>query len=590
MLAAFLFSTPLLQESWRLCAAVAGQQQGFAVERVGPTALVAFSAVQPTAGGWSSDFVEVEGKGMFGGVEGGAARVHGGVLKVFQSYHAAPSFQRKLEEALKDCKSVVLAGHGLGGAVAALSALWLLSRFESAPIFCITFGSPMLANHPFSKAILQQRWAGNFCHIVAPTDIFPTLLFSPRSPFLPRIFAMFTSFDQLQHFPISNVERDELLAELLGRVEDWLKLSGDKESLYCPFGSYVFCTEKGAVCMDDSRAIVEFLGYSMLSGGWVSSCIEDHLKYGDYVGRVCAQYMQKLSFRPTIIPDSSSEAGVALALQSIGISYEDAVYGKATNCLLKARQLNWRRNLNNAKMAVSLSKITPFRAELEWYKDYCDAQYQLGYYDAFKRRGASRRDFKVVMNMRKLGRFWDDLIDKMQKNELTPDFHKQPKYVNASRFYELLVEPLEIADYYRAGMHTKKGHYIEHGRNKRFDIFDKWWADRKVGDEERKPRSKYAGLTQDPCFWARVEEARDKVFQATNEMDMRKRLLLLDDIERFAQYAIGMIDRMEVSVDVMSKKSSYGLFREEWEELKSQQQQHQILKEHFPGFQDGMVQ
>ncbi|KAL0331146.1 UNVERIFIED_CONTAM: Lipase-like PAD4 [Sesamum angustifolium] len=245
---------------------------------------------------------------------------------------------------------------------------------------------------------------------------------------------------------------------------------------------------------------------------------------------------------------------------------KEPVYGTAVNCLATARQLGWRRNLNTAKMAVSLSKINPFRAELEWYKTYCDrSEAQLGYYDSFKRRGASKRDFKVNMNRLRLGCFWDDLIDKLEKNQLAHDFHKMSK----------------------TGMHREKGHYVEHGREKRFKIFDRWWGNRKVGDEESKPRSKYASLTQDSCFWAKVEEARDLIFNVTREPDPGRRLLLLDKIQRFEQYANVMIERKEVAVDVLAKNSSYNLFREEWRCLKSQLQ---LLPSQFPGFQDGMVQ
>lgn len=239
-------------------------------------------------------------------------------------------------------------------------------------------------------------------------------------------------------------------------------------------------------------------------------------------------------------------------------------------------------------MAVKLSKITPCRAQIEWYKARCDnSDDQLGYYDSFKRRVALRRDQKANSYRIKLGQFWDEVISKMENNQLTHDFHKMAKYVNASQFYKLLVEPLEIAEYYRTGEHKKKGHYIEHGREKRFKIFDKWWKDRKVGDEETKPRSKFASLTQDSCFWARVEEARDCIYCIPGEIDQGKRQLLLEKIEKFEEYASAMVEKKEVSVDVLAKNSSYNMFRKEWGGLKSQLHQ---FPSHFPGFQDKMVQ
>ncbi|KAL3637870.1 Lipase-like pad4 [Castilleja foliolosa] len=500
---------------------------------------------------------------------------------------------------LNQCKSVVFTGHSLGGPLASLSALWLLSHVQTysptMSVLSITYGSPLLGNEAFSQAILQERWAGNFCHIVAHHDILPRLLFAPSSPYLRALFQFWQLSMTSPYFvnlvsQLSDEEKVELVEKVLACVKGRLYPGDDWEiiSPYWPFGSYMFCSGKGAICLDNAVAIVKFLYLTMAESSSANSCIEDHLKYEEYVGKVCWQYLKKGSLMMnTSFSESSNEAGIALALQSSGISCQQPVYETATNSLATARQSGWRRNLNNAKMAVSLSKITPCRAEIEWYKAFCDnSEDQLGYYDSFKRRGASKRDFKVNMNRLRLGRFWDDLIDKLEKNQLTHDFHKLPKYVNASQFYKLLVEPLEIAEYYKTRKHIEKGHYIDHGREKRFKIFDKWWGERKVGDEESKPRSKYAGLTQDSCFWARVEEARELIFHVVGELDLGRRLALLEKIEKFEEYASGIVEKKEVSIDVMAKNSSYSLFREEWRGIKSQLK----LLLPLPGFQDEMVQ
>lgn len=230
-------------------------------------------------------------------------------------------------------------------------------------------------------------------------------------------------------------------------------------------------------------------------------------------------------------------------------------------------------------MAVCLAKKKPLQAQIQWYKKFCDdSDDQMGYYDAFKGRSTSKRGSKVNLCRIRLGQFWDEVLHMMETNKLTHDFHKLTKYVNAAHSYKLLVEPLEIAEYYRTCMHKKKGHYIEHGREKKFKIFDKWWRERKVGDEESKPRSRFAGLTQDSCFWARVEEARDCVLQITGERDSKRKSDLLEKIEEFEQYAQGMIQRKEVSVDVLSKNSSYSKFREEWEEQRSRQEHDMCIE------------
>ncbi|KZV47589.1 hypothetical protein F511_12858 [Dorcoceras hygrometricum] len=528
-----------------------------------------------------------------------AVMVHSGLLQLFVHFYNSQVFQQKILEIVNECKSVVFTGHSLGGAIASLSALWLLTNIQTnssfISVFCITYGSPMLGNEPFSQAILQERWAGNFCHVVARHDLLPRLLFAASQLFDSQFHALFQLwhlsmagpyFGQIAH-QISDDKRDYLFEKVLACVACRSQGGGDREtSLFWPFGSYLFCTDEGAICLDNAVAIVKFL-YLVMMKGSATSGIEDHLEYGKYVEKYCWQYLLKTNSVDACFSESSNDAGITLALRSLELTTQESAYGDAKDCLLKARQIGCKRNLNNAKMAVNLAKITPLRAQIEWYKVFCDdSDEKLGYYDSFKLRSASKRGSKVNMNRLRLGWFWDELIDMLQTNKLTHDFHKLAKYVNAAQFYKLLVEPLEIAEYYRNGEHKKNGHYIEHGRQRRFKMFDKWWRDRNVGDEENNPRTKFASLTQDSCFWARVEEARDCIYEFRGEVEKGNSTLLLEKIEKFEQYASSMVIRKEVSVDVLAENSSYSLFREEWKELKSQLQ---LLQPNFPDFHDGMV-
>lgn len=244
-------------------------------------------------------------------------------------------------------------------------------------------------------------------------------------------------------------------------------------------------------------------------------------------------------------------------------------------------------SLNCANLAIRLSKITPYRAEIEWYKACCEeSDDQLGYYDSFKQRGASKRDYKVNMNRHKLNQFWDNVIYMLDNNNLPADFQTRAKWINASQFYKLLVEPLDIAEYYRTGMHLLKGHYISHGRERRYKIFDKWWDSRIVKEDEKNTRSKFASLTQDTCFWAKVEEAREWLDKLRSECDPRNRDVLWENVEIFARYACELVERKEVSKDVLGKNSSYSLWVMDYELVKSQFGQ---LPPRFLSFVDGEV-
>lgn len=248
--------------------------------------------------------------------------------------------------------------------------------------------------------------------------------------------------------------------------------------------------------------------------------------------------------------------------------------------------------LNAATLAVTLSKFVPYRAQIEWYKTWCDEQdEQTGYYDSFKSRGSSKREMKVNINRVKLAKFWNNVIDMLEMNELPHDFNKRAKWVNASHFYKLLVEPLDIAEYYGKGLHIKKGHYIRHGRERRYEIFDRWWKDRRVssGEENINERSKFASLTQDSCFWAKVEEARDWLNSVRSERDTNKLAMLWDKIEKFEKYAMKLIENMEVSKDVLAENSSYSIWVEDLRELKQVKAKVQMFPHQFTRFLDGEV-
>ena len=241
----------------------------------------------------------------------------------------------------------------------------------------------------------------------------------------------------------------------------------------------------------------------------------------------------------------------------------------AKDCLKMARRLGRTPQIKCANLAISLSKFVPYRAQIEWYKASCDdSSDQMGYYDGFKKRGCSKRGDQVNMNMKKLAVFWDNVIEMWENNELPYDFHKRAKWVNAFHFYKLLVEPLEIAEYYRQGKHLHEGHYLSNGRPRRFQISDRWWKERRNNEKENDARTKFASATQDSCFWARLEEAQELLANPQWENEVMKQEIL-EKINKFDQYARRLVERKEVSKDVLAKNSSYTKWTEELRKLSS---------------------
>jgi hypothetical protein len=252
----------------------------------------------------------------------------------------------------------------------------------------------------------------------------------------------------------------------------------------------------------------------------------------------------------------------------------------ARQWLKTSKRAGRRPSLNCARLATQLGRITPCRAQIEWYKALFDAE--MGYYDAFKQRRSPRKYSKVNLNRIKLGQFWDRVLTMLDAGQLPHDFHRRAKWVNAARFYQLLVEPLDIADYHHHGHHRTSGSYMTHGRERRYELFDRWWQEKactggaggdvtssmSAASASSRRRSKYAGLTQDPCFWARVEEAREQTESARGERDVAELAMKLEELQEFEGYSRELVASKEVSVDVLAPQSSYTLWVEEWNQLK----------------------
>ncbi|CAL0305260.1 unnamed protein product [Lupinus luteus] len=615
VLATCLASTPLLSESWRLCSvANATAPWSFVTEQSGGgggTVYVAFSSAQMMANGWECSWrnmTQLENMGELPRfwchrnkeVEE-PVMVHQGILDLFLSF--SNSFQHQIMAIIGNgnTKSIVVTGHSIGGAIASLCTLWLLSYLQhissSLSLLCITFGSPLLGNKSFSNAILKQKWATNFCHIVSNHDIMPRLLFAPTIPHTSQLNHLLQFWQLSMTSPCFGklavqVSENEK-AELFNSVMSYLHAAtqdgeGCESFLFHPFGSYLFVSEDGALCVDSPIIVIKMMHLTFATSSPDSS-IEDHLKYGEYVNKLSLQFLVQRNSMQVSISESSYEAGLEFAVQSAGIANQDSAIEPAKECLKIARRIGPSPTQNVAHLAVTLSKVVPYRAEIEWYKAWCDDQSdEMGYYDMFKRRGSSKRGMKVNMNRHKLARFWDKVINMLETNELPGDFERIPKWYNASQFYKLLVEPLDIAEYYGKEMDRAKGHYIKHGRDRRYKIFDRWWKERVDTREENNGRSKFASLTQDSCFWARVEEAREWLNNVRSECDTRELAVLWGNIENFENYAMKLVENKEVSQDVLAKNSSYSMWLEDLREMRELNANVEIASTLYP-FSGGEV-
>ena len=78
-----------------------------------------------------------------------------------------------------DCRTIVLCGHSLGGAVSAISAMQLMMHFRensAMSIFNITFGAPFFANDVVRLLWKEEKFDQKMLHYVGYQDIVPGIL------------------------------------------------------------------------------------------------------------------------------------------------------------------------------------------------------------------------------------------------------------------------------------------------------------------------------------------------------------------------------------------------------------------------------
>jgi len=245
-----------------------------------------------------------------------------------------------------------------------------------------------------------------------------------------------------------------------------------------------------------------------------------------------------------------------LQLEGIGIGTQN---DDARFSLKKAGNIENKHIINIAKLAIELSEAQRIMAELEWYKERCEKQIGITYYDSFKKN--DRKDIDANLRRVKLALFWDEIIEMLEGHELPRDFQSKNKWIYAGNTYSRLVEPLDIAHYYR--MYEGKGNYLSDGRPTRHKVLQKWMEEKEStrSSTDKKPRTKFASLTEDSCFWAHVEDAL-KDLENLKQGQHQK----LESLEMFEGYMTRMINDHKISSEVFLEQSSFMVWWTDWKE------------------------
>ncbi|GLJ28507.1 hypothetical protein SUGI_0560930 [Cryptomeria japonica] len=229
--------------------------------------------------------------------------------------------------------------------------------------------------------------------------------------------------------------------------------------------------------------------------------ISEHISYGYKLRHLIESgYSTRTS---NISSESSFEMGIGLQLEAMGLQTQN---NHAFDALKEPEDLKNKLDMDIENLNKKLSERQSEMAELEWYfKTVCEGNSR-SLYNVF-RDLEEKKDSRVNLIRISLQNFWDGIIDMVKNHQLPNDFRYQNKWINAGTAYRRLVEPLDIAAFYH--LHNERGSYLSIGnRPLRHMLLEKWLNDKnqtRTG-RDRKPRTKFASLTEDSCFWAHVEE------------------------------------------------------------------------------------
>lgn len=212
---------------------------------------------------------------------------------------------------------------------------------------------------------------------------------------------------------------------------------------------------------------------------------------------------------------------------------------EARLCLRAAGESEKQKGENQKKVDGKREEMKKPLENLEEYRALCE--HNVGYFDAFKIQ-KDRRDFEANVSRIVLIGIWDEIIEMLKRYELPDEFEAIKEWIQLGTRFRRLVEPIDIANYYRHSKDEDTGSYMKKGRPKRYKYLQRW-----LEHEQKLP----AGSCGESLFWAEVEELHKLTGDITAIYRERERVLKL-------QREVGnWIREGLVGKDVLLKSSTF---------------------------------
>ncbi|KAJ9677601.1 hypothetical protein PVL29_022535 [Vitis rotundifolia] len=466
--------------------------------------------------------------------------------------------------------------------MAILATLYLLEKPEpnQSPPRCVTFGSPLVGDRIFGHAVRREKWSDHFIHFVMRYDVIPRIMLGPSSEhkqildfFNPGSESFKKTIDSSLGFYSSVMRNASLVANYdacnfmgcripaLETLRNFIVLSP-----YRPFGTYIFCTGSGKlVVVRNPNAVLQILFYC---AAWsqeedaeaAKKGLNEHLAYKNELqkslGKQNVVYLDHLEELP--VSSDGSPATVNAALNDLGLSTQ------AMLCLQAAGELEKRKSRNQDKIINDYKqKIEGELRKLSKYKEKAETC-GLGYYDSFKLQ-EKEDDFQANVSRLVLAGYWDEMMEMLKAYELPDEFEKRQELIQLGTNYLRMIEPLDIANFYRHAKDEETGFYVKKGtRPKRYRYIQSW-----LEHAEKKP----SGSHSESCFWAEVEDLRIKTRSNGSSPEIKQK------VQQLGQNLVKWIDDESLGKDVLLENSTFVKW---WKplppEYKSEPESSRIMK------------
>ncbi|KAI3454588.1 hypothetical protein Pfo_011251 [Paulownia fortunei] len=454
----------------------------------------------------------------------------------FEGLLSRSSLAVEVEKAMSDKKQIIFAGHSSGGPIAILAAIWFFEKYirfnhyQISP-FCVTFGSPLAGNHIFSHALRRENWARYFIHFVMRHDIVPRIMLAPLSHIeqgLQHILEFLNPKSPYNYLHDSTVASNFLLSvmrnalSVASHAACYLKgctnllletvASIVELSPYRPFGIFIFCTGNGKlVVLDNPDAVLQLLFFCLQlspeeeNSDFLHGMFKEHSVYESDLQE--SLNMQDITYLVNLVDVPLSADAItndAAALNDLGLTT------RARLCLRAAGELEKQKLENQKKIDSNKDTIKEALKKIQEYQTSCEIR-KVGYYDAFKIQ-REITDFNANVKRLELSGIWDEIVEMIKRYELPDGFEGRKEWIELGTLFRRLLEPLDIANYYRHLKNEDTGPYMVKARPKRYRFTQKWRE-----HAERMP----VGLSSETTFWAEVEELRVKPYGQVKDIVLR---------------------------------------------------------------------